>query len=111
MKDKPFRIRKHIVKDACRAVRENKGAPGCDGTDFAAFECKERMNLYRIWNRMSSGSYFPSPVLAVQILKKNGKMRTLGIPTIEDRVAHGRAASEQYVNAGTNSVFHTYKVI
>lgn len=87
MKNKPFQIVQRSVLEAYKAVRKNKGAPGYDQMDFETFEKHLMPNLYKIWNRMSSGSYFPSPVLAVEIPKKNGKMRRLGIPTIEDRVA------------------------
>lgn len=104
MKDKPFSIRKQTVLEACQHVRRKKGAPGCDGIDFEAFERHEAANLYKIWNRMSSGSCFPSPVLAVQIPKKNGKMRTLGIPTIEDRVA--QMVVLKVIEPGIEPLFH-----
>ena len=91
MEDKPFSIRKQTVLEAYKAVKANKGAPGYDEMDFEVFEKHLRTNLYKIWNRMSSGSYHPSPVLAVEIPKKNGKTRKLGIPTIADRVSDGSA--------------------
>lgn len=67
--------------------KANKGSAGIDGVNFEIFEKKLNNNLYRIWDRMSSGSCFPSPVLAVEILKKAGGTRRLGIPTILDRIA------------------------
>jgi RNA-directed DNA polymerase len=68
-------------------VLKNRGAPGVDGMDFTAFEKNLKNNLYKIWNRMSSGSYIPNAVKGVEIPKKNGKMRLLGVPTIMDRIA------------------------
>ncbi|MFZ3130503.1 MAG: group II intron reverse transcriptase/maturase, partial [Desulfosporosinus sp.] len=69
---KPYNIPKKVVMDAYRRVRANKGSAGIDGMDFEEFEKHLKSNLYKIWNRMSSGSYFPSPVLAVEIPKKAG---------------------------------------
>jgi RNA-directed DNA polymerase len=68
-------------------VKANRGAGGVDRVDFDAFEKNKKNNLYKLWNRMASGSYFPKAVRGVEILKKNGKKRLLGIPTIEDRIA------------------------
>ena len=88
LKDKPFVIPKPLVWEAYRRVRANKGAPGVDGQDLDEFEADLQGNLYRIWNRMSSGSYFPPAVRAVQIPKPHGGgVRMLGVPTIADRVA------------------------
>jgi group II intron reverse transcriptase/maturase len=85
---KPFAIPKSMVWEAWRRVKANKGAPGVDGQDLAQFEADLRNNLYKVWNRMSSGSYFPPPVLAVEIPKPHGDgVRVLGVPTIADRVA------------------------
>jgi RNA-directed DNA polymerase len=85
---KPFVIPKPMVWEAYRRVAANKGAPGVDGQALGEFEADLRDNLYRIWNRMSSGSYFPPPVRAVEIPKPHGGgVRTLGVPTIADRVA------------------------
>jgi RNA-directed DNA polymerase len=84
---KSFEISQHQVLEAYRRVRANRGAGGIDGVNFAYFEKDLDNNLYKIWNRMSSGSYFPSAVKGVEIPKKNGKMRLLGIPTIADRIA------------------------
>jgi RNA-directed DNA polymerase len=84
---KSFEISKYQVLEAYKRVKANRGAPGADGMDFTAFEKNLKNNLYKIWNRMSSGSYFPNAVKGVEIPKKNGKMRLLGIPTIADRIA------------------------
>jgi group II intron reverse transcriptase/maturase len=85
--DKPFRIDKQRVYEAYKAVRSSKGAAGVDGQTIEAFEADLKGNLYRIWNRMSSGSYFPPPVRAVPIPKKSGGERILGVPTVSDRIA------------------------
>ena len=84
---KPFCIPKWVVSLAWTKVRDNKGAAGVDGVTIEAFEKKLKNNLYRIWNRLSSGSYMPPPVRRVMIPKADGKQRPLGIPTVGDRVA------------------------
>ena len=84
---KPFNIDKKLVYDAYKAVKANAGAAGVDGQSLEQFETNLMKNLYKIWNRMSSGSYFPPPVRAVSIPKKNGGQRILGVPTVADRVA------------------------
>jgi RNA-directed DNA polymerase len=85
---KPFDISKREVQEAWEKVKANKGAPGVDGCSIEDFEKDLTGNLYKIWNRMSSGSYFPPPVLAVEIPKSHGAgTRTLGVPTVADRVA------------------------
>ena len=85
---RPFDISKQLVWAAYQKVRSNKGAAGIDGQSLADFEQDERNNLYKIWNRMSSGSYFPPPVKAVEIPKAGGKgVRVLGVPTVADRIA------------------------
>jgi RNA-directed DNA polymerase len=79
---KPFEISKWEVWEAYEKVRANKGAPGVDGVDLGQFETDLQGNLYKIWNRMSSGSYFPPPVMAVEIPKPHGGgIRVLGVPT------------------------------
>ena len=79
---KPFEISKWEVWEAFREVKQNRGAAGVDGQSVAEFEADLQNNLYKIWNRMSSGSYFPPPVRAVEIPKQHGGgMRMLGIPT------------------------------
>jgi RNA-directed DNA polymerase len=84
---KPYDIPKQLVWEAYRRVKANRGAAGIDGETLTAFEKDLKGNLYKIWNRMSSGSYFPPPVRLVEIPKANGSMRPLGIPTVADRVA------------------------
>jgi len=84
---KPFCISKKEVWEAYKRVKENKGAAGVDDQTIEDFEKRLKKNLYKIWNRMSSGSYFPSPVRTVKIPKKNGGERKLGIPTVADRIA------------------------
>lgn len=92
-KDKSFVIPKQLVWEAWRQVRANKGAPGVDGQALEQFEADLADNLYKTWNRMSSGSYFPPPVRAVEIPKPHGNgVRVLGVPTIADRVAMTAAA-------------------
>jgi RNA-directed DNA polymerase len=85
--DKPFKIDKMQVYEAYKAVKSNAGAAGVDGQTIEQFEADLKSNLYKIWNRMSSGSYFPPPVRAVTIPKKTGGDRILGVPTVADRVA------------------------
>jgi RNA-directed DNA polymerase len=84
---KPYVIPKQLVWDAYQRVKTNRGAAGVDGESLAAFEKDLKNNLYKVWNRMSSGSYFPPPVRLVEIPKDNGGTRPLGIPTVADRVA------------------------
>jgi group II intron reverse transcriptase/maturase len=84
---KPFVISKHLVWQAYKRVRANRGSAGVDGQSIAAFEERLGDNLYKVWNRLSSGSYFPPPVRRVAIPKGNGGTRLLGIPTVGDRVA------------------------
>jgi len=84
---KPFDIGKKQVYEAYQAVKSNGGAPGVDGQTIEQFEADLKSNLYKLWNRMSSGSYFPPPVRAVSIPKKSGGQRILGVPTVVDRVA------------------------
>jgi group II intron reverse transcriptase/maturase len=85
--DKPFKIEKRRVYEAYQAVKSNKGAAGVDGQTIEQFEADLKGNLYKIWNRMSSGTYFPPPVRAVSIPKKSGGERILGVPTVSDRIA------------------------
>lgn len=101
---KPYNIPKMIVMEAYRRVKANKGSAGIDGMDFEEFEKHLKKNLYKIWNRMSSGSYFSSPVLAVEIPKKAGGTRRLGIPTIYDRVA--QMVAKMYIEPVVEPIFH-----
>src|SRR5919199_4485366 len=88
-KDKPFVIAKWVVWEAYRRVKANDGAAGVDEQSIEEFERNLKRNLYKLWNRMSSGSYFPAPVRAVETPKKHGqgKVRVLGVPTVADRIA------------------------
>jgi RNA-directed DNA polymerase len=102
---KSFQIPKQLVREAYRRVKANKGAAGVDGQSLADFEEDLRNNLYRIWNRMSSGTYFPPPVKAVEIPKPNGGgTRILGVPTVADRIAQTVVALR--LEARTESIFH-----
>jgi RNA-directed DNA polymerase len=86
-KTKSFEISKQTVWEAYQRVKANKGAAGVDEETLEEFEKDLKGNLYKIWNRMSSGSYFPPAVKAVEIPKKSGGVRILGIPTVADRIA------------------------
>ncbi|AUY53687.1 group II intron reverse transcriptase/maturase [Streptomyces sp. CB01881] len=102
---KPFDISKREVMEAWEEVRANKGAPGVDGQSIADFEKDLRNNLYKAWNRMSSGSYFPPPVRAVEIPKPHGGgTRMLGIPAVADRVAQTVAA--RHLMRRVEPIFH-----
>ncbi len=91
---KSFDISKQEVWDAWLKVKANKGAPGADGCSIEDFETDLKGNLYKIWNRMTSGSYFPPPVMAVEIPKPHGGgTRILGVPTVADRIAQTVAAA------------------
>ena len=84
---RPFNSSKQQVMEAFKAVKANAGAAGVDEQSIEDFERDLKWNLYKVWNRMSSGSYFPPPVKAVAIPKKTGGERILGVPTVADRVA------------------------
>ncbi len=83
---KPFGISKRAVWEAYRRVKENRGAAGVDHQSLEDFGENLSNNLYKLWNRLASGSYFPPPVLIVEIPKAHGGMRMLGIPTVADRI-------------------------
>ena len=87
LKQKPFGIPKRLVWEAYRKVAANKGAAGVDGQSIAEFEEDLKGNLYKLWNRLSSGAYFPPPVRGVEIPKKPAGTRMLGVPTVADRIA------------------------
>ena len=87
MEAKQFTISKWTVKHAYELVKANKGSAGVDNQSIEDFERDLKGNLYKIWNRLSSGTYFPPPVKAVSIPKKSGGERILGIPTVSDRIA------------------------
>jgi retron-type reverse transcriptase len=102
---KSFQIPKRLVWEAYQRVKANKGAAGVDGQSVEEFEEDLKNNLYRIWNRMSSGTYFPPPVRAVEIPKPHGGgTRMLGIPTVADRVAQTVVALQ--LEPRTESIFH-----
>ena len=102
--NKPFNIEKRLVYEAYKAVKSNKGAAGVDKQTIEEFEKDLAGNLYKIWNRMSSGSYFPPPVLAVSIPKKNGSgERILGVPTVGDRIA--QMVVKQLIEADLDPIF------
>lgn len=103
--DKPFEISKWAVQEAWEKVKANKGAPGVDAVSIEEFEADLGNNLYKVWNRMSSGSYFPPPVRAVEIPKPHGGgTRTLGVPTVADRVAQTVVAEE--LAGKVEAIFH-----
>ena len=103
-KAKPFSISKREVWEAFKRVKANQGAAGVDGQSIADFEANLAGNLYKLWNRMSSGSYFPPPVRRVDIPKANGGTRPLGIPTVADRVA--QEVVRRYLEPILEPVFH-----
>lgn len=101
---KPYRITKRAVLTAYERVKANKGTYGIDEQSIEDFENNLNNNLYKIWNRMSSGSYFPKPVKAVSIPKKNGGTRVLGIPTVEDRIA--QMVAKLYFEPKVEKIFY-----
>jgi RNA-directed DNA polymerase len=105
LKVKSFEISKRLVFQAWEKVQANQGAPGVDAVSIAEFGSAQRDNLYKLWNRMSSGSYFPGPVRAVEIPKDHGAgVRTLGVPNVADRVAQTAAA--MLLEATLEPIFH-----
>jgi RNA-directed DNA polymerase len=96
---KAFHIPKELVWQGYKRVKANAGAAGVDGQSLATFEKNLKDNLYKLWNRLSSGSYFPPPVKAVAIPKKTGGERVLGVPTVGDRIAQMviKLAVEPYI--------------
>ena len=103
-KAKPFVISKMIIMEAFKAVKANDGSEGVDDETIEEFEKNLKDNLYKIWNRMSSGTYFPPPVMTVEIPKGEGKMRKLGIPTVSDRVA--QTVVKTYLEPSLDPIFH-----
>jgi RNA-directed DNA polymerase len=101
---KSFGISKHVVMEAYRRVKANRGAAGIDNESIEMFEADLKGNLYRIWNRMSSGSYFPPAVKRVEIAKRKGGTRILGVPTVSDRVA--QMVVKLYVEPQLDGLFH-----
>jgi len=100
---KPFLIDKGLVYEAYLEVRSKEGAGGVDGVTIEQFEKDLKGNLYKVWNRLSSGTYFPPPVRAVTIPKKNGGERILGVPTVGDRVA--QTVVKQMIEPGLDKIF------
>lgn len=103
-KAKPFSISKQVVWKAYQRVKANKGAAGVDEESIEKFEKDLKSNLYKLWNRMSSGSYFPPAVRIVEIPKGDGGKRPLGIPTVSDRVA--QMVVKEYLEPEVDSHFH-----
>ena len=103
-KAKPFQIDKRLVYESYLKVKSNKGSSGVDGVTLEEFDKNLSGNLYRLWNRMSSGCYFPKAVRLVEIPKSNGGKRPLGIPTIEDRIA--QITVVMIITPMLESVFH-----
>ena len=101
---RPFTIPKRLIWDAWNQVKSNGGAAGVDGVTIPEFEVELAGNLYKLWNRMSSGSYMPPPVNAVPIPKKSGGTRVLGIPTVADRVA--QTAVKMVLEPVLDPLFH-----
>ena len=103
-KPKPFDISKRVVYAAWLRVKANQGAAGVDGQSIDDFETDLKSNLFKAWNRMSSGSYFPPPVRAVEIPKSGGGIRVLGVPTVADRVA--QTVASMYLERKVEPIFH-----
>lgn len=104
IKAKPFRISKRVVFESYKRVRANRGAAGVDQESIADFGKDLKNNLYKIWNRMSSGSYFPPAVRLVAIAKKDGGQRKLGVPTVSDRIA--QMVAKMYFEPEVDPYFH-----
>lgn len=105
-KTKPFDISKWVVYEAYLRVKANQGAAGVDDESIEDFDRNLKRNLYKIWNRMSSGTYFPPPVRSVEIPKNDGKggIRRLGVPTVSDRIA--QTVVKLYLEPGVEPLFH-----
>ena len=101
---KPFDIPKRDVWEAFKRVKANRGAAGVDGQSVEDFEARLTANLYKLWNRLSSGSYMPSPVRRVDIPKASGGTRALGIPAVADRVA--QEVVRRHLEPVLEPVFH-----
>ncbi len=105
-KTKSYDISKHVVYEAYLRVKANDGAAGVDRESIEGFESNLKRNLYKIWNRMSSGTYFPPPVRSAEIPKNDGKggVRTLGVPTVSDRIA--QMVVKLYLEPEVEPLFH-----
>ena len=105
---KSIPISRPMVWEAYKKVHSNQGSAGVDQISMEEFDAQRSKHLYKLWNRMASGSYFPPPVKEVEIPKKDGKVRKLGIPTISDRVA--QMVVKEYLEARFEKIFspHSY---
>ena len=101
---KPYGIAKRSVWDAYQEVKANRGAAGIDDETIEMFEQNLSKNLYKLWNRMSSGSYLPPPVRQVEIPKAKGGFRKLGIPTVSDRI--GQTVVKLLIEPILDPMFH-----
>src|SRR5499427_3113660 len=108
-KAKPFKIPKREVWEAFKHVKANQGAAGVAGQSIAEFEANLSGNLYKLWNRLSSGSYFPPPVRRVDIPKANGGTRPLGVPTVADRIA--QEVVRRYLEPILEPAFHAESAV
>ena len=102
---KPFNISRHLIMSAYKRVKQNKGSAGIDRISLEDYEQNLKNYLYKLWNRMSSGSYLPEPVKLVEIPKSNGGTRPLGIPTVNDRIAQMAVVLE--IEHRLESIFHS----
>ena len=100
---KSIQISRSMVWEAYKKVRANKGSAGVDSVSMEEFDANRSKYLYKLWNRMASGSYFPPPVKEVEIPKKDGKPRKLGIPTISDRI--GQTVVKDYIEPRFEKIF------
>ena len=101
---KSFEISKHVVLEAYKRVKANKGAAGVDNETMEMLEKDLKKNLYKIWNRMSSGSYMPPAVKIVEIPKGTTGTRKLGVPTVSDRIA--QTVAKMYLEPKVEPYFH-----
>lgn len=101
---KPIPVSKRMVWEAYKKVKANQGAAGVDGENLKSFEEHLADNLYKVWNRLASGTYFPPPVKEVEIPKADGKTRKLGIPTVGDRIA--QMVVKDYLEPRMEAIFH-----
>jgi RNA-directed DNA polymerase len=101
---RPIPTTRMMVMAACKLVKANRGSAGVDGESLEMFEANLKDNVYKIWNRPTSGSYFPPAVKAVPIPKAGGKVRVLGVPTVADRVA--QMVVKQILEPSLEAVFH-----
>ena len=103
-KAKPLPISREMVWEAFRKVKSNKGSAGIDRINLQKYEENLSGNLYKLWNRLASGSYFPPAVKEKEIKKDDGKVRKLGIPTVSDRIA--QQVIKSYIEPRLEEEFH-----